>query len=128
MLPSKLLKFASSTLVARSAVAIPIAMVLAYSLPTSAYSQTPPPIASIAFSNDVEAALVRALETLREGGIRAALREMDIVLEKNPNFQLGHLIKGDLLMAKSGAPLAFTGTRAGRQLAARSASSPDSIF
>jgi murein L,D-transpeptidase YafK len=118
MLRSNLSKFASSNLVARSAVAITVVMVLASSCPTSAYSQTPPPIASIAFSNDVEAALFRALETLREGGISAALREMDIVLEKNPNFQLGHLIKGDLLMAKSGAPLAFTGTKAQPELVA----------
>ncbi len=95
-----------------------LAATCALTLSTAALSQTPPPIASMAFSNDVEAALVRALETLREGGIQAALREMDIVLEKNPNFQLGHLIKGDLLMAKSGAPLAFTGTRAQPELVA----------
>jgi murein L,D-transpeptidase YafK len=64
------------------------------------------------FSNDVEASLVRAMETLREGGISAALREIDVLVEKNPNFQLGHLIKGDLLMAKAGSPLAFSGTKA----------------
>jgi murein L,D-transpeptidase YafK len=84
----------------------------------TATAQSPPAVTSVAFSNDVEAALVRALETLREGGIEAALREIDLVLNKNPNFQLGHLIKGDLLIAKSGAPLAFTGTKAQPELIA----------
>ena len=50
---------------------------------------------------------MRTLETLKDGSIQAALREIDLALEKNPNFRLGHLIKGDLLMAKSGAPAAF---------------------
>lgn len=72
----------------------------------------------MAFSNEVEGALVRALDTLKVGGIPAALREIDAILEKNPNFQLGHLIKGDLLMAKSGKPLAFTGTQAQPELVA----------
>jgi murein L,D-transpeptidase YafK len=73
---------------------------------------------SVVFSNEVEAALVRALETLREGGISAALREIEVVVQKNPNFQLGHMIKGDLLMAKAGSPLAFTGTKAHPELMA----------
>ncbi len=65
------------------------------------------PATSVVFSNEVEASLVRTLETLKEGSIQAALREIDIALKKNPNFRLGHLIKGDLLMAQSGAPIAF---------------------
>lgn len=69
------------------------------------------PAASIAFSNEVEASLVRALETLKAGSIKAALHEIESALEKNPNFRLGHLIKGDLLMASSGAPQAFTGIK-----------------
>jgi murein L,D-transpeptidase YafK len=71
-----------------------------------AHAQTAP-ATSVAFSNEVEASLVRTLETLKEGSIEAALREIDLALEKNPNFRLGHLIKGDLLMAKAGAPVAF---------------------
>ena len=73
------------------------------------HAQTPP-LAAVAFSNEVEASLVRALETLKVGGIKPALREIDLALEKNPNFRLGHLIKGDLLMAKSGSPVAFGGS------------------
>lgn len=63
--------------------------------------------ASAAFSNEVEGALVRALETLKDGGIKPALKELDAALAKNPNFRLGHLMRGDLLMAKSGAALAL---------------------
>ena len=113
-LNNRLLKFVSARLTASAKVALVLGVALLSA--TSTHAQAP--IASIAFSNDVEAALVRALETLREGGIQAALKEMDLVLAKNPNFQLGHLIKGDLLMAKSGAPLAFTGTRAQPELVA----------
>ncbi|MEO8386214.1 MAG: L,D-transpeptidase family protein, partial [Betaproteobacteria bacterium] len=69
----------------------------------------PAPLASIAFSNEVEASLVRALESLKTEGIKPALRELDATLAKNPNFRLGHLMKGDLLMAKAGTPTAFTG-------------------
>lgn len=64
---------------------------------------------SVAFSNEVEASLVRALETLKDGGIQPALRELDAALAKNPNFRLGHQMKGDLLMAKAGSPVAFGG-------------------
>jgi murein L,D-transpeptidase YafK len=59
------------------------------------------------FSNDVEGALVRTLETLREGGIKPALKELDAILARNPNFRLGHMMQGDLLMAKAGAPVAL---------------------
>ncbi len=61
--------------------------------------------ASASFSNEVEGALVRALEKLKEGGIKSALKELDIALAKNPNFRLGHLMRGDILMAGSGSPI-----------------------
>lgn len=64
-------------------------------------------IAGMSFANEVEASLVRAMESLRDSGIKPALKEIDATLEKNPHFRLGHLIKGDLLMAKAGAPTAF---------------------
>ena len=76
------------------------------------------PLASIAFSNEVEASLVRALESLKTEGIKPALRELDATLAKNPNFRLGHLIKGDLLMAKAGTPTAFTGLSSQPELVA----------
>ncbi len=78
----------------------------------------PAPLASIAFSNEVEASLVRALESLKTQGIKPALLELDAALAKNPNFRLGHLIKGDLLMAKAGTPTAFTGLASQPELVA----------
>ena len=84
----------------------------------SAALAQPAPLASIAFSNEVEASLVRALESLKTEGIKPALRELDATLAKNPNFLLGHLIKGDLLMAKAGAPTAFTGTKSQPEMVA----------
>ena len=66
------------------------------------------------FSNEVEAALVRSMESLKENGIKSALKELDAALAKNPNFRLGHLMRGDLLMAKSGAPLSLSDSPAGR--------------
>ncbi len=62
-----------------------------------------------AFANDVEGALVRTILALRESGLRHALHEIDAILARNPNFRLGHLIQGDLLMARSGKPVAFAG-------------------
>ncbi|HEX9391602.1 MAG TPA: L,D-transpeptidase family protein [Usitatibacteraceae bacterium] len=97
---------------------IPLRVLLAAALLSmavhSSWAQTAP-ATSVVFSNEVEASLVRTLETLKEGSIQAALHEIDLALEKNPNFRLGHLIKGDLLMAQSGAPVAFfSGNYAGR--------------
>lgn len=60
-----------------------------------------------AFANDVEGSLVRVIVGLREYGLRHALGEIDQVLAKTPNFRLGHLIRGDLLMASAGIPVAF---------------------
>lgn len=65
------------------------------------------PASSLVFSNEVEASLVRTMESLKAGGIQSALKEIDATLDKNPNFRLGYFIKGDLLMASAGAPAAF---------------------
>ena len=37
----------------------------------------------------------------------SALVEVDEMLARNPNYKLGYLIKGDLLMASAGQPVAF---------------------
>ena len=86
-------------------------------LPGLASAQTTS-MMSVAFSNEVEASLVRALETLKSGGIKPALQELDATLLKNPNFRLGHQMKGDLLMAKAGSPVAFGGGNAQPELVA----------
>ena len=58
-------------------------------------------------ANAVEASLVRAFEELNQQSMTGAMFEIDSVLARNPNFRLGYLIKGDLLMAQSGTPVAF---------------------
>ena len=65
-----------------------------------------------AFTNEVEGALVRALTGLKDQGLKQAMVEVDRMLERNPNYRLGHLIKGDLLMARAGHPVAFASSAA----------------
>ena len=64
------------------------------------------------FSNEAEGALVRTITGLREHGLKTALLEVDKLLARNPNYKLGHLIKGDLLMASAGQPIAFASSAA----------------
>ena len=66
-----------------------------------------PPLHVAAYSNEVEGSLVRAITALRERGLKTALSEVDGMLARNPNYKLGYLIKGDLLMASAGQPVAF---------------------
>ena len=70
-----------------------------------------------AFGNEMEGSLVRAIVGLRESGLKHAMGEIDKALERNPNFRLGHMVKGDMLMARAGRPVAF----------ASSAASPGSV-
>jgi murein L,D-transpeptidase YafK len=70
------------------------------------------PIGTPAFANEVEGALVRAIVGLRESGLKHALGEIDKALARNPNFRLGHLVQGDILMARAGRPVAFASSAA----------------
>ena len=63
--------------------------------------------AGTGFANDAEGALVRAIVGLRERGLRQAMVEIDGLLDRNPNYRLGHMVKGDMLMARAGKPVAF---------------------
>jgi len=75
-------------------------------------SQTKPTdsvISGLPYTNDVERAMVRTLEILKDGGLKPAMQELDAALIKNPNFRLGHLMRADLLMAKSGVAVALSG-------------------
>jgi len=67
------------------------------------------PVAASVFSNEAEGALVRALVGLRETGLKSAMAEIDKVVERKPNYKLAHMIQGDLLMARAGKPVAFSG-------------------
>jgi murein L,D-transpeptidase YafK len=57
--------------------------------------------------NDVEGSLVRGIVGLREKGLKQAMEEIDGMLDRTPNFRLGHMVKGDMLMARAGRPVAF---------------------
>ncbi|MGZ5032420.1 MAG: L,D-transpeptidase family protein [Usitatibacter sp.] len=70
------------------------------------------PLAGPAFANEVEGSLVRAIVGLRESGLKQAMGEIDKALASNPNFRLGHLIRGDLLMARAGKPIVFASNMA----------------
>ena len=64
------------------------------------------------FANESEGVLVRTIVGLREMGLQHALEEIDRLLARNPNYRLGYLIKGDLLMARAGQPVAFAASAA----------------
>ena len=59
------------------------------------------------FANEVEGSLVRAIVSLREGGLKHAMVEIDRAIDLNANYKLAHLVKGDMLMARAGKPVAF---------------------
>jgi murein L,D-transpeptidase YafK len=85
-----------------------VAALLAAALPFPSLADDAAPDTAVpAFANEVEASLVRAIVGLRESGLKHALGEIDVALSKTPNFRLGHLIRGDLLMARAGNPVAF---------------------
>jgi len=60
-----------------------------------------------AFANEIEGALVRAIVGLRETGLKQALGEIDKAIDINPNYRLAHMVRGDMLMARAGKPVAF---------------------
>ena len=65
------------------------------------------PMATVVFSNEAEALLVRTIVGLREQGMKTAMAEVDRMVERNPNYKLAHVLQGDLLMARAGKPVAF---------------------
>ena len=68
------------------------------------------PVATPAFGNEAEGSLVRAIVGLRESGLKHAMGEIDKALARNPNYRLAHMVKGDMLMARAGRPVAFAST------------------
>jgi len=48
-----------------------------------------------------EAMLVQSLLSVRENRLEDALRQIDTLLQRTPNFRLAQLVKGDLLMARA---------------------------
>jgi murein L,D-transpeptidase YafK len=65
-------------------------------------NRKPAPVAIDAnASHEAEAMLVKTLIEIRNNRLAEALVEVDKVLHSYPNFRLAHLIKGDLLLARS---------------------------
>lgn len=65
------------------------------------------PGAAPALANQVEAALVRSIVEVRGAALKSALDEIDKVVAERPNYRLAQLVKGDILMAQAGRPVAF---------------------
>ncbi len=65
-------------------------------------------LASNARASEVEPMLFGALQDIQASRIRAAEQQVDELLRRFPNFRLGHLIKGDLLLAHA-RPLSSIG-------------------
>jgi murein L,D-transpeptidase YafK len=60
-----------------------------------------------AFANEVEGSLVRAIVELRDSGFKRAMDEINKTVASQPNFRLAQLVRGDILMAQAGRPIAF---------------------
>src|SRR6185312_1614388 len=63
--------------------------------------------AAPALANQVEAALVRSIVEVRGAALKSALDEIDKVVAERPNYRLAQLVRGDILMAQAGRPVAF---------------------
>lgn len=61
---------------------------------------------------DIESMLVKSLLEVRENRLDLALKDIDALLRIYPTFKLGHLIRGDLLLARA-HPLSTIGNAAG---------------
>src|SRR5210317_745421 len=50
---------------------------------------------------NIEDLLIQTLFDISEGNLNEALNNIDDVIEKEPNFKLAHLIKGDIYLAQA---------------------------
>ena len=57
--------------------------------------------APAALAESAEAQLRRVMATVAEGRLNAAIEDLDRLIERHPNFRLAHLIRGDLLLART---------------------------
>jgi murein L,D-transpeptidase YafK len=83
-----------------------VAAALCVAVPAGAMSGKPvqPPArtaAATAAAMEPEALLVKTLHAIQSNQLDVALAEVEQVLQAYPNFRLAHLIKGDLLLARS---------------------------
>lgn len=79
-------------------------------LPAGGMGDLLPPVQSARIrSNNPETLLVNILIDIRQNRLDTALRDVEALLDANPNFKLAHLIRGDLLMARARPLTAFGG-------------------
>jgi murein L,D-transpeptidase YafK len=71
----------------------------------SAMGRRQPTVKAVAAASDAqiepEVMLVKTLTEIRNNRLESALAEVEKVIQLYPNFRLAHLIKGDLLLARS---------------------------
>jgi murein L,D-transpeptidase YafK len=87
------------------------AMTLSSLVMTSAYAGDRPASAGLSATGP-EAMLVKSLQEIADSRMDSALTGIEQVLHANPNFRLAHLIKGDLLLART-RPISDMGETAG---------------
>ena len=113
LLVSRPARFAAATLLAFAAGGAALIM----SSRTGEAVSAPPAVAAPRLNGahsapGPEALLYRTLGELSNERVDAAISEIDKVISAYPNFRLAHLIKGDLLLARS-RPLATVGNATG---------------
>ncbi|MDQ5879152.1 MAG: hypothetical protein QG638_1887, partial [Pseudomonadota bacterium] len=85
-----------------------VAVSPALPVPGRSGAATPPPTYS---DSGIEAQLARIYAEIEKNRIEQALSLTEALLRQHPNFRLGHLIKGDLLLARS-RPISTMGNAA----------------
>lgn len=73
---------------------------LVYCMIPSAYARHPSS-QELSAGGEAEALLIKSLHEIGDNRIDAALSGIEHLLKTNPNFRLAHLIKGDLLLART---------------------------
>jgi murein L,D-transpeptidase YafK len=109
LLPQSAMEDARARAFDATASDVAVTTVLASVAPTFADTQSVvrDTVARLPFGNATEAGLAKALQALSDKSLKDALAELDIIIKRHPNFRLAHLMRGDLMMAKSGRPVAF---------------------
>ncbi|WON74407.1 murein L,D-transpeptidase family protein [Nitrosospira sp. Is2] len=88
-----------------------VAMTILSPAMTSAFASDRPASAGLSATGP-EAMLVKSLQEIADSRMDSALTGIEQVLHANPNFRLAHLIKGDLLLART-RPISAMGETAG---------------
>ena len=77
------------------AVALAVALILALGAPSARAA------AGDQAHADAETRLHRTLDLVDAGRLNESIREVDLLIARYPNFRLAHLVRGDLLLARS---------------------------